>query len=108
MRKKIEERTVKSGAREKKEHIVEHPGSPKNELNYKNKNSEFPDGDLNSRHNDLDGTSIIQKNDLLEEHIKSSESDVMRCFSSAAESDVTTPWIGGLAIVSEVTSFVWT
>ena len=60
--KKIEEKTVKSGAREKKEHIVEHSGSPKNELNYKNKNSEFPDGDLNSRHNDLDGTSIIQKN----------------------------------------------
>ena len=99
--KEIEETTVKSETREKEEHIAEHPESPESELNYKNKNSEFPDRDLNSRHNDSDRTSMNKKEASIEEHniIKSSESDVMRCFSSAAESDVTTPWIGGLAIV---------
>ena len=68
-------------------------------MNYKNKNSEFPDSDLNSGHNDSDRTSIIQKEGSTEKQIENSGSDVMRCFSSSAESDVTTPWIGGLAIV---------
>ena len=58
--KAIEEVTVRCGAREKEENIVEHPGTPESELNYKNKNSEFSDSDLNSGHNDSDRTSIIQ------------------------------------------------
>ena len=93
--KAIEETT------EKEEHTctVEHPESPKTELNYKSMNSEFPDSDLNSRQNNSITTSIIQKEASIEEHIENSGSDVTRCFSSSTQSDVTTPWIGGLAIV---------
>ena len=93
--KAIEETT------EKEEHTctVEHPESPKTELNYKSINSEFPESDLNSRQNNSITTSIIQKEASIAEHIENSESDVTRCFSSSTQSDVTTHWIGGLAIV---------